>query len=135
MKLLIPSSFNVDVCAIAAQLHIQIQAGPPPPRPPAPPPNTAAFVINVGGTEACYAPMQGSCNEDIGFPGLFIDGSHVAAGIKITSVMVRTATDWMVSFFLEFGKLDGTLMGGRGGVARLHCGDLALPLGCVALSY
>lgn len=48
------------------------------------------FLIQVGGTETCVSPHQGSCNEDIGFPGLFLDGSHVASGIQINSVMGTT---------------------------------------------
>lgn len=30
---------------------------------------------------------QGSCNVDIGFPSLFVGGSHVASAFKIVSVM------------------------------------------------
>ena len=48
------------------------------------------FMIQVGGTETCVSYHQGSCNEDIGFPGLFLDGSHVASGIQINSVMGTT---------------------------------------------
>ena len=47
-------------------------------------------MIQVGGTVKCVAPGQGSCNENIGFPGLFIDGSHVAAGIVVNDVMGTT---------------------------------------------
>jgi hypothetical protein len=57
-------------------------------------PNTPAvktfFLIQVGGTETCVSYHQGSCNEDIGFPGLFLDGSHVANGIQINEVMGTT---------------------------------------------
>ena len=36
------------------------------------------FMITVGGG-SCHNP-QGSCNEDIGFPELFLDGSGYANG-------------------------------------------------------
>lgn len=48
-----------------------------------------SFLIVVGGDVPCDH-MQGSCNEDIGFPGLFLDGSHVAGGIQINNVMGTT---------------------------------------------
>lgn len=60
---------------------------PLPPPPPPPPP--AKFLITVGGTAPCTNP-QGSCNEDIGLAGLFLDGSHVASGIQVVSVMGTT---------------------------------------------
>ena len=43
-------------------------------------------MIEIGGTLPCTNP-QGSCNEDIGLPGLFLDGSGVAAGVVVNSVM------------------------------------------------
>ena len=42
------------------------------------------FVIGVEGS--CKVP-QGSCNIDINFPELFLDGSHVASGMQINNVM------------------------------------------------
>jgi hypothetical protein len=30
---------------------------------------------------------QGSCNVDLGFPELFLDGRHVASGLQINNVM------------------------------------------------
>jgi len=55
--------------------------------------------------------MQGSCNEDIGFPGLFIDGSHVAAGIKITSVMGTTVGPQ--TYLLNFSEYGIQVNGGH----------------------
>jgi hypothetical protein len=58
---------------------------------PAPPPTpwTGRFMIAVGGDVHCNHP-QGSCNEAIGFPQLFLDGSRVANGIQVNSVMGTT---------------------------------------------
>lgn len=57
---------------------------------PPPPPFNGSYMVVVGGTETCISPDQGSCNEDVGFPELFLDGSHVAAGIEINQVMGTT---------------------------------------------
>jgi hypothetical protein len=47
---------------------------------------------------------QGSCNEAIGFPQLFLDGSRVANGIQVTSVMGTTIgpTTYLLNF-TDFG--------------------------------
>ena len=37
------------------------------------------FLVTVGSLSDCHNP-QGSCNEDIGFPELFLDGSGYANG-------------------------------------------------------
>lgn len=42
------------------------------------------FVVGVAGS--CHVP-QGSCNIDINFPELFLDGAHVASGLQINNVM------------------------------------------------
>ena len=41
------------------------------------------FVIGIQGS--CRVP-QGSCNIDINFPELFLDGAHVASGMQINNV-------------------------------------------------
>jgi|EP01043_Picozoa_sp_COSAG02_P026367 hypothetical protein len=71
------------------------------PSAPAPPPSawTGRFMIAVGGDVRCDHP-QGSCNEDIGFPQLFLDGSNVADGIQVNSVMGTTIgpTTYLLNF-------------------------------------
>ena len=71
------------------------------PSAPAPPPSawTGRFMIAVGGDVPCDHP-QGSCNEDIGFPQLFLDGSNVADGIQVNSVMGTTIgpTTYLLNF-------------------------------------
>eukprot|EP01047_Picozoa_sp_COSAG01_P133984 COSAG01_NODE_64051_length_278_cov_0.564246_1_plen_92_part_11 len=60
-------------------------------------------MIAVGGDVRCDNP-QGSCNEAIGFPQLFLDGSRVANGIQVTSVMGTTIgpTTYLLNF-TDFG--------------------------------
>ena len=41
--------------------------------------------IIIGIKGSCLVP-QGSCNIDINFPDLFLDGAHVAAGMQINNV-------------------------------------------------
>ena len=57
------------------------------------------FVIGVEGS--CKVP-QGSCNIDINFPELFLDGSHVASGMQINNVMGVTIGPG--GYFLNFTK-------------------------------
>ena len=49
-------------------------------------PDGNPFLIIVGVPGSCKVP-QGSCNIDINFPELFLDGSHVASGMQISNVM------------------------------------------------
>lgn len=46
------------------------------------------FLVVVGIKGSCKVP-QGSCNLDLGFPELFLDGRHVASGLQ-----VRGAAGW-----------------------------------------
>lgn len=69
------------------------------------------FLIQVGGTEECVSPHQGSCNEDIGFPGLFLDGSHIASGIQINQVMGTTVGPQ--TYILNFTKVGIEVNGGH----------------------
>jgi hypothetical protein len=55
------------------------------------------FVIGVEGS--CKVP-QGSCNLDLNFPELFLDGSHVASGMQINNVMGVTIGPG--GYFLNF---------------------------------
>ena len=79
---------------------------------PAPPPTpwTGKFMIAVGGDVYCSHP-QGSCNEDVGFPQLFLDGSHVANGIQVTSVMGTTIGP--TTYLLNFTDYGIQVFGGR----------------------
>jgi hypothetical protein len=47
------------------------------------------FLLQVGIPGSCNVP-QGSCNLDLGFPELFLDGRHVASGLQINNVMGTT---------------------------------------------
>jgi hypothetical protein len=47
------------------------------------------FLLQVGIPDSCNVP-QGSCNVDLGFPELFLDGRHVASGLQINNVMGTT---------------------------------------------
>jgi hypothetical protein len=51
---------------------------------------TNQFLIQVGNLPRFCSNPQGSCNENIGSPSLFLDGSNVANGIEINSVMGTT---------------------------------------------
>ena len=44
------------------------------------------FMLVIGIPGSCNVP-QGSCNLDINFPELFMDGSHVASTMQINNVM------------------------------------------------
>lgn len=46
----------------------------------------SSFLLVVGVEGSCKVP-QGSCNVDLGFPELFLDGRHVASGLQINNVM------------------------------------------------
>jgi hypothetical protein len=48
-----------------------------------------SFLIVVGIQGSCKVP-QGSCNVDLGFPELFLDGRHVASALQINNVMGTT---------------------------------------------
>jgi hypothetical protein len=58
-----------------------------------------SFLLVVGVQGACTVP-QGSCGLDFSFPELFLDGSHVASGLQINSVMGTTVGP--SSYFLNF---------------------------------
>lgn len=47
------------------------------------------FVVGIKGS--CQVP-QGSCNININFPELFLDGSHVSSGLQINNVMGVTVS-------------------------------------------
>ena len=58
------------------------------------------FLIIVGDKEkGCHFP-QGSCNLDINFPELFLDGAKVASGMQINDVMGVTVGPG--GYFLNF---------------------------------
>lgn len=77
---------------------------------PAPTPWSGKFMIQVGGDVRCNHP-QGSCNEDVGFPQLFLDGSHVAGGIQVTSVMGTTIGP--TTYILNFTHIGIEVNGGH----------------------
>jgi hypothetical protein len=58
-----------------------------------------SFLIQVGIAGSCKVP-QGSCNVDLAFPELFLDGRHVASGIQINNVMGTTVGP--AAYFLNF---------------------------------
>lgn len=57
------------------------------------------FLLRVGVEGSCNVP-QGSCNVDLGFPELFLDGRHVASGLQINNVMGTTVGPG--AYFLNF---------------------------------
>jgi hypothetical protein len=57
------------------------------------------FLFVVGEKGSCKVP-QGSCNIDINFPELFLDGNHVASGLQINNVMGVTIGPG--GYFLNF---------------------------------
>mmetsp|Transcript_4859 Transcript_4859/g.14618 ORF Transcript_4859/g.14618 Transcript_4859/m.14618 type:complete len:606 (-) Transcript_4859:236-2053(-) len=57
------------------------------------------FMIVIGVQGSCRVP-QGSCNIDINFPNLFLDGSHVASAMQINNVMGVTIGPG--GYFLNF---------------------------------
>ncbi|CAE8588824.1 unnamed protein product [Polarella glacialis] len=60
-----------------------------------------SFLIVVGTSGSCNFP-QGSCNMDLNFPELFLDGSHVASGMQINNVMGTTIGPG--GYFLNFSS-------------------------------
>jgi hypothetical protein len=60
-----------------------------------------SFLIVVGVEGSCKVP-QGSCNVDLGFPELFLDGSHVASGLQVNNVMGTTVGPG--GYFLNFSS-------------------------------
>jgi len=70
-----------------------------------------AFLITVGGvTDGCNVP-QGSCNIDINFPELFLDGSARASAMQINHVMGVTIGPG--GYFLNFTKYGIQINGGH----------------------
>ena len=47
------------------------------------------FLLVVGIAGSCKVP-QGSCNVDLAFPELFLDGRHIASGMQVNNVMGTT---------------------------------------------
>ena len=74
-------------------------------------------MIAVGGDVRCDHP-QGSCNEDVGFPQLFLDGAHVANGLQVTSVMGTTIGP--TTYLLNFTDFGIQVRGFSAGHACLH---------------
>ena len=60
-----------------------------------------SFLIVVGVAGSCNVP-QGSCNVDLAFPELFLDGSTVASGMQINNVMGTTIGP--AAYFLNFSS-------------------------------
>ena len=61
------------------------------------------FLIVVGIEGSCKVP-QGSCNVDLNFPELFLDGRHVASGMQINNVMGSTlGPGGYILNFTEYG--------------------------------
>ena len=58
-----------------------------------------SFLIKVGVAGSCKVP-QGSCNVDLAFPELFLDGRHVASGLQVNNVMGTTVGP--AAYFLNF---------------------------------
>ena len=58
-----------------------------------------SFLLIVGKKGSCNVP-QGSCNVDLAFPELFLDGRHVASGLQINNVMGTTIGP--AAYFLNF---------------------------------
>jgi len=68
------------------------------------------FLFIVGQPGSCHVP-QGSCNIDINFPELFLDGSHVASGLQINNVMGVTVGPG--GYFLNFTEYGLQINGGH----------------------
>lgn len=62
-------------------------------------PEAGAFLFVIGKHGSCHIP-QGSCNIDINFPELFLDGARVASGMQINNVMGVTIGPG--GYFLNF---------------------------------
>ena len=69
-----------------------------------------SFLLVVGIAGSCKVP-QGSCNIDINFPELFLDGSHVASGIQVNNVMGSTLGPG--SYLLNFTNYGVQINGGH----------------------
>jgi hypothetical protein len=61
--------------------------------------NSSDFLFVIGIQGSCTVP-QGSCNIDINFPELFLDGAHKASGMQINNVMGVTIGPG--GYFLNF---------------------------------
>jgi hypothetical protein len=61
--------------------------------------NESDFLFVIGIKDSCKVP-QGSCNIDINFPELFLDGAHKASGMQINNVMGVTIGPG--GYFLNF---------------------------------
>jgi hypothetical protein len=72
------------------------------------PPDSFLLVVGIAGS--CKIP-QGSCNIDINFPELFLDGSHVASGIQVNNVMGSTLGPG--SYLLNFTSYGVQINGGH----------------------
>ena len=68
------------------------------------------FLVVVGEKGACNVP-QGSCNVDLNFPELMLDGRHVAAGLQINNVMGTTVGPG--NYFLNFTGFGIQINGGH----------------------
>jgi len=68
------------------------------------------FLVVVGVEGSCKVP-QGSCNLDLGFPELFLDGRHVASGLQINNVMGTTVGPG--AYFLNFSAYGLQINGGH----------------------
>ena len=66
------------------------------------------FVIGIEGS--CRVP-QASCNIDVNFPELFLDGAHVASGMQINNVMGVTIGPG--GYFLNFTQYGLQINGGH----------------------
>jgi hypothetical protein len=69
-----------------------------------------SFLLVVGIDGSCKVP-QGSCNIDINFPELFLDGSHVASGIQVNNIMGSTLGPG--SYLLNFTSYGVQVNGGH----------------------
>ena len=72
------------------------------------PPNSFLVVIGVKGS--CNVP-QGSCNVDLNFPELFLDGRHVASGMEVNNVMGTTIGPG--AYLLNFSSYGVQVNGGH----------------------
>ena len=69
-----------------------------------------AFLFVIGTKDSCNVP-QGSCNIDVNFPELFLDGAHVASGMQINNVMGVTIGPG--GYFLNFTSYGLQINGGH----------------------
>ena len=68
------------------------------------------FLFVIGKKGSCRVP-QASCNIDINFPELFLDGAHVASGMQINNVMGVTIGPG--GYFLNFTNFGLQINGGH----------------------